>query len=136
MFKKTLLAALVASSLGSVALPAFAQDYGYRNAPPPPRQEYAPPQRRGQVWVPGHWERQNRQYVWVQGFWVRERGVQHYRPAHWEERNGRWYFVQGSWARGQRDRDGDGIPNRMDRDRDNDGVPNAQDRRPNDPRRY
>jgi len=38
--------------------------------------------------------------------------------------------------RGDRDRDRDGIPNRMDRDRDGDGVPNRQDRRPDDPRRY
>jgi hypothetical protein len=35
-----------------------------------------------------------------------------------------------------RDRDRDGIPNRMDRDRDGDGVRNSQDRRPDDPRRY
>jgi hypothetical protein len=35
-----------------------------------------------------------------------------------------------------RDRDRDGIPNRLDRDRDNDGVPNRQDDRPNNPRRY
>lgn len=38
--------------------------------------------------------------------------------------------------RGERDRDRDGIPNRVDRDRDNDGVPNRMDRRPNDPYRY
>jgi len=38
--------------------------------------------------------------------------------------------------RGDRDRDRDGIPNRVDRDRDNDGVPNWRDRRPDDPRRY
>ncbi len=38
--------------------------------------------------------------------------------------------------RGDRDRDRDGVPNRVDRDRDGDGVPNRQDRRPDDPRRY
>jgi hypothetical protein len=36
----------------------------------------------------------------------------------------------------QRDRDHDGVPDRVDRDRDGDGVRNTQDRRPNDPRRY
>ena len=36
----------------------------------------------------------------------------------------------------QRDRDRDGVPDRVDRDRDGDGVPNRQDRRPDDPRRY
>lgn len=39
-------------------------------------------------------------------------------------------------GRGYRDRDRDGIPNRVDRDRDNDGVPNRHDARPNNPRRY
>jgi hypothetical protein len=34
-----------------------------------------------------------------------------------------------------RDRDRDGIPDRMDRDRDGDGVPNRVDRRPDNPRR-
>lgn len=37
---------------------------------------------------------------------------------------------------GDRDRDRDGIHNRVDRDRDGDGVPNRRDRRPDDPRRY
>lgn len=37
---------------------------------------------------------------------------------------------------GNRDRDRDGIPNRIDRDRDGDGVSNRQDRRPDDSRRY
>jgi hypothetical protein len=32
-----------------------------------------------------------------------------------------------------RDRDGDGIRNRVDRDRDGDGVPNVNDARPNNP---
>ena len=36
---------------------------------------------------------------------------------------------------GARDRDRDGIPNRMDPDRDGDGVRNRRDRRPNDPGR-
>lgn len=34
-----------------------------------------------------------------------------------------------------RDRDRDGVPNRMDYDRDGDGVPNTVDSRPNNPRR-
>lgn len=38
-------------------------------------------------------------------------------------------------ARGNRDRDRDGIPNRVDRDRDGDGVPNRYDNRPNNPNR-
>ena len=38
-------------------------------------------------------------------------------------------FVQGPRpGRGNGDRDGDGIPNRVDRDRDGDGIPNRVDR--------
>jgi hypothetical protein len=45
------------------------------------------------------------------------------------------YYYPGSAQRGMRDRDRDGIPNRVDNDRDGDGVPNQLDRRPNNPRR-
>lgn len=34
------------------------------------------------------------------------------------------------------DRDGDGVPNRVDRDRDGDGVSNRRDNRPDNPYRY
>jgi hypothetical protein len=35
----------------------------------------------------------------------------------WVERDGRWAYQAGRWERGNRnrDRDGDGVPNRMDR---------------------
>jgi hypothetical protein len=52
-------------------------------------------------------------------------------PMHWREHQWRHHHM-----RGQRDWDGDGIPNRFDRDRDGDGVPNYYDRRPNNPSRY
>ncbi|MEO8169986.1 MAG: thrombospondin type 3 repeat-containing protein [Oxalobacteraceae bacterium] len=53
---------------------------------------------------------------------------QQYRPdRHQRDWNGR--------HRGWRDRDRDGIPNRIDRDRDGDGVPNRFDSRPNNPYR-
>jgi hypothetical protein len=134
MMKKILVAAMLASSLASFALPAFSAERGYRNAPPPAREEAMPQARRGFVWAPGYWARKGRQYYWVNGTWVRERRGYHYNQAQWVERDGRWYLVQGGWKRG--DRDGDGIPNRVDRDRDGDGVRNRDDRRPNDPRRY
>ena len=37
---------------------------------------------------------------------------------------------------GERDRDRDGVPDRMERDRDGDGVRNRQDSRPDNPNRY
>jgi hypothetical protein len=39
------------------------------------------------------------------------------------------------YGRTYRDRDRDGIPNRVDADRDGDGVPNQYDAYPRDPRR-
>lgn len=38
--------------------------------------------------------------------------------------------------RGERDRDRDGVPDRIERDRDGDGVRNRQDSRPDNPNRY
>jgi hypothetical protein len=46
-----------------------------------------------------------------------------------------YYGPRDGYAYSYRDRDRDGIPNRVDRDRDNDGVPNYADRRPNNPYR-
>nr|AHZ45696.1 hypothetical protein [uncultured bacterium] len=49
------------------------------------------------------------------------------------------YPVDGTYDHrgyGYRDRDRDGVPNRVDRDRDGDGVANRYDRRPDNPRRY
>ena len=43
---------------------------------------------------------------------------------------------RGHDYRGFRDRDRDGVANRVDRDRDGDGVRNRYDRRPDNPRRY
>lgn len=49
------------------------------------------------------------------------------------------YYVYNTYPQQRyyrdRDRDRDGIPNRMDADRDNDGVPNRRDAYPNNPRR-
>ena len=42
---------------------------------------------------------------------------------------------RGNARRGDRDRDHDGVPNRLDADRDGDGVPNRLDARPNNARR-
>ena len=46
----------------------------------------------------------------ISGTWVRARHGYHYRPHRWIERNGGWYLDRGRW-----DRDGDGIPDRIDR---------------------
>lgn len=140
-------------------------------APPAPLYERAPVARRGYVWSPGYWEWTGRRHHWIPGSYIVERPGYVYAPPAWRERGGRWTMQQGYWAprggdryyaahdgyrrevyydrygqphpyRGRdRDRDGipdrierhggdtdrDGIPNSRDRDRDNDGVPNKYD---------
>ena len=114
MMKKLLIAAMIAGSLGSIAAPAISAVIIVREAPPEPRAERTPPPRRGYVWAPGHWDWRNNHHVWVRGAWIRDRKGYHYTAPAWQERDGRWEMQRGNWARGQRDNDGDGVPNRRD----------------------
>jgi hypothetical protein len=137
MFKKTLLGAIVAASSLIAMVPTAANaQYTARvaTAPPPPLQEAAPVPRRGQVWVPGHYQWRGNQHVWQRGHWVNERQGYAYQEPRWVQRgNGEWVMVGNTWERRGPggDRDGDGIANRYDRDKDGDGIPNARDDRPN-----
>lgn len=117
MIKKILLATVVAGAFSAgitVTAPAMAEVVVVRTAPPAPRNEVAPPARRGYAWQNGHWEWRNNHYVWQRGMWVRERRGYMYNQPTWAERDGRWVMTRGNWVRGQRDRDGDGVPNRLD----------------------
>lgn len=133
MIRKLILAAMIAGSFGTAAVPAHSATTTIivREAPPEPRFERVPQARRGYVWAPGHWEWKRNRHVWVKGHWVKARRGYVYDAPSWEERDGRWEMRRGGWRRG--DRDGDGVPNRVDRDRDGDGVPNRVDERPNNP---
>jgi hypothetical protein len=111
-----------------------------RGAPPAPRREVVPVNRRGYTWAPGYWEYRHNRYQWVSGSWVRDRPGYYYSAPTWVQRGDHWVLIQGGWERGSRDRnagdrDRDGIPDRYDGDRDNDGVPNRHDSRPDNPRR-
>ena len=140
--RKLLLAALAVSSIGIMPVPATAQVY-IQVAPPAPRHEVVPAQRRGYVWQPGYHDWRGGRHVWVKGYWVKERPGMYWHPNRWEERDGRWVLQRGRWDRerwadnrgGRGDRDRDGVPNRVDRDKDGDGVPNRYDSNPNNPRR-
>lgn len=112
--KKLLIAALLAGSLGSITAPAVSAVVVVREAPPAVRAERVPAPRRGYVWAPGYWDWKHGKHVWQRGHWVRERRGYVYREPTWEERNGRWQMQRGGWDRHRRDRDGDGVPNRMD----------------------
>ena len=135
LLRHTLTAASLAllSLLAAVPLSAQANTYGsvtiqsgppiysqsnpaYLPAPPPPRYEAAPRARRGQVWVAGHWEWRGKRHVWAPGHWVKARKGHNYRQPQWQQNNGHWQMHGGGW---DRDRDGDGVPNRYDRRPDN-----------------
>ena len=140
--KKTLIAALLASSLAAFAVPAAAEIY-VNIAPPAPRYEVVPAPRAGYVWAPGYWDWRGNRHVWIRGHWERERHGYYWHPNRWIERDGHWVLEKGRWDRerfadnrgGRGDRDRDGVPNRYDRDKDGDGVPNRYDSNPNNPRR-
>jgi hypothetical protein len=119
MIRKTIIAAVLAASFASVAMPAAAVVY-VRVAPPESRVEHVPPPRHGKVWVAGHYEYRNHRYQWVKGAWVKERRGYTYHQPKWEERDGRWAYEHRGWQRG---------------DSDHDGVRNGQDRAPNNPNR-
>jgi hypothetical protein len=112
MMKKTIVAAILAASFGSIATPASA-DIIVRIAPPELRMEVAPPPRHGHVWVAGYWDWRNNRHQWIAGNWIRERPGYLYNQPNWVERDGRWHMQRGNWRRG--DRDGDGVPDRRDR---------------------
>ena len=116
-WKKTLLGLVVASSFGAIAVPAAAEVI-VSVAPPPDRYERVPAPRRGYVWVDGHWQWNGARHVWVRGHWERQRVGYVYHAPRWVERDGRWEYQARRW-----DRDGDGVPNRLDA-------------RPDNPRRY
>jgi hypothetical protein len=121
--KKVLLVTLLASAIGSIALPATSATIILRTAPPAPRAEVVPPARRGYVWTQGYWDYSGNKHRWVKGSYVRERRGYAYREPKWEERGGRWQLQRGIWVRG------------AGRDRDGDGVRNRDDSRPNNPNR-
>ena len=128
MFKKILIASVIGASFASVPFAAAARTIVITEAPPPaPRQESMPEMRRGHEWAPGHYAWRNGKYVWVQGHFMRERRGMHWVADRWVEHNGRWTMVAGHWQRGN--------GNRGMRDRDGDGVPNRMDARPNNPNR-
>jgi len=112
--RKALLGLIIASSFGAVAVPAQAEIV-VSVAPPPARVEHAPTyQRRGHTWAEGYWRWNGRRHIWVAGHWERVRPGRVYVAPRWEERDGRWVYHSSRW-----DRDGDGVPNRLDRRPDN-----------------
>ena len=100
--KKMIVAGLVASVLGSAAVPAFARTHVefFVNVPPPaPVVEVVPAPRMGWVWLPGFWEWRHGRHVWVRGHYVRHRPGYVYEQARWVDRGGHWYYTAPYWRR-------------------------------------
>src|SRR5262249_51045088 len=96
--RQWLLGALLAASLGSVAVPSFAATESYVDvAPPAPRYEVVPAPRAGYVWAPGYWDWRHGHHVWVKGHWEREHHGMYWHPHHWEQVDGRWVMREGGW---------------------------------------
>ena len=131
--KRLIVSALVAAGFIGMAPVALAADVDvYVNvAPPAPQYEVVPAPRPGHIWSPGHYVYRDGRHVWVAGSYIAERPGYVYHAPRWVERSGRYYYQAPRW-----DRDGDGVPNRVDRDKDGDGVPNRFDSRPANPSRY
>jgi hypothetical protein len=119
--KRILCATAAAAALitGGVCLPvvASAADVVVRVAPPEPRHEVVPAARRGYEWAPGYWNWNGRRYVWMRGHWERVRKGYAWHHPEWRQDERGWVLDRGGWRRG--DRDGDGVPNRVDRRPDN-----------------
>lgn len=117
MYKKLLMAGMVAATLGGASLSAIAQQRTLiiTQQPPAARSEAVPAPRRGYEWAPGYWAYRNNTYTWVAGRWNQARRGQYWVPEQWVEKK-TWVLEPGRWVRGQRgnDRDGDGVRNRND----------------------
>jgi hypothetical protein len=119
-FRKPLLAALIAASLGGLSAPALARtdvEVFFNAAPPQARYEVVPAPRKGYLWAPGYWDMRGKKHVWQAGHWERQRSGYNYAEPRWVERNNGWSLERGHWN--QNDRDGDGVPNNRDRSPDN-----------------
>lgn len=100
---------LLAATMAASTLPALAQVSVNINvpglvqvAPPAPRYESRPRPRPGQVWVPGHWQWNDRAYDWRPGYWVAARPDYAYAPGQWVRADGGWRWREGDWRRAER----------------------------------
>lgn len=99
-FRKTLLVALCAASIGGLAAPmtASAEVRIYLNtAPPPMRYEAVPAPRAGYIWAPGYWNARNNRHYWQAGHWERERKGYHYNRATITTSRPGHSRIDGSW---------------------------------------
>ena len=102
MIKTSLAAAALAmATLGAATTPASAAtSITVQIGPPPaPYYEAVPTPRRGQVWLPGHWEWRGT-WVWVPGHYVAVNNPQAvWVPGEWDPAvDGTWRWNPAHWA--------------------------------------
>ena len=108
-FRKSMLAALCAATVGIIALPlpASAQVNIYFNvAPPPVRYEVVPAPRQGYVWSSGYWNARGSRHVWQAGHWERDRAGYQFAQPTWTQQGDRWELERGRWKKGKHDSSG------------------------------
>ena len=109
MVTRKLLVAAIAATIAGFALPSVAADLYINIGPPESRYERVE-QRAGYVWVPGAWQYKTQARM-EQGRLVAERKGYRSRPTAGCHDDNKWSFPRGGW---NRDRDGDGTPDRSD----------------------
>jgi len=103
--RKSLVIALCAASLSSIAIPTTASaDAGiYLSiAPPPIRYEAVPQARDGYLWSPGYWNAKQNRHVWQAGHWERDRAGYRYAQPTWTQHENKWQLERGHWNKGDR----------------------------------
>ena len=68
-----------------------------QGAPPPPPAEDPGRERKGYLWVKGHWEWRDGDYEWVPGHWERMRAGKTWTEGRWDNTSGKWTWVPGHW---------------------------------------
>jgi len=54
--------------------------------------------RRGYIWISGHWIWDIHTYIWVKGFWERERANFHWHEGSWEATPNGFFWIEGYWC--------------------------------------
>jgi hypothetical protein len=98
--QKTLLAMILATSLGVSVGTYAAVAIDIDVAPPAPRHENAPP-RAGYIYTPGYykWDDSHHQHVWTDGEYQAERHGEHYVAQKWTEKDGHYHSDDGRWEK-------------------------------------
>ena len=148
MNRKTLIAATLAAGallgLGTAAqaTPAVVAGTTYGNtvyvqpAPPAPMYEAVPQARAGYIWAPGHHEWRGDRYEWTTGRWLETRQGYAWQDSRWQQRpDGSWFLSGGQWVQADAHPRDERRWAYRNRDRDGDGVPNRYDAYPDNPRR-